>query len=96
VHIGKFSLLNLGHSKVEVEALEEIKMVNIEHRKYDPYQLVNKHLIYYSMKAYEHERSSYDDMFKEVKTYEEVLIRVRELPPNLPKILQGEYSIPPP
>jgi hypothetical protein len=73
VHIGKFSLLNLGHSKVEAEALEEIKMVNIEHRKHGPYQLVNKHLIHYGMKSYEHERSAYDDMFKEVKTYEEVL-----------------------
>jgi hypothetical protein len=29
VYIGKFSLLNLGHSKVEAEALEEIKLVNI-------------------------------------------------------------------
>jgi hypothetical protein len=111
VHIGKFSLLNLGHSKVEAEALEEIKMVNIEHKKHDPYQLVNKHLIHCGMKAYEHERFAYDDMFKEVKTYEEVLNRVRALPPDLqtgfmtfqshrrsclPKILQGEYTTPPP
>ena len=29
VHIGKFSLQNLGHSKVEAEALEEVKLLNI-------------------------------------------------------------------
>jgi hypothetical protein len=111
VHIGKFSLLSLGHSKVEAEALEEIKMVNIEHKKHDPYQLVNNHLIHCGMKAYEHKRYAYDDMFKEVKTYEEVLNRVQALPPDLqtgfmtfqshrrsclPKILQGQYTIPPP
>jgi hypothetical protein len=32
VHIRKFSLQNLGHSKVEAEALEEVKLVNIEHK----------------------------------------------------------------
>jgi hypothetical protein len=32
VHIGKFSLSNLGHSKVEAESLEEVKLVDIEHR----------------------------------------------------------------
>jgi hypothetical protein len=55
VHIGKFSLLNLGHSKVEAEALEEVKLVNIEYKRHDPYQLVNKHLIHCNMKAYEHD-----------------------------------------
>jgi hypothetical protein len=44
VQIGKFSLLNLGHSKVEATALEEVKLVNLEHRKHDPYQLVGKHM----------------------------------------------------
>ena len=29
VHIGKFSLLNLGHSKVEAESLEDVKLVDI-------------------------------------------------------------------
>jgi hypothetical protein len=68
---------------VEVESLEEIKLVNIEHKNHDPYQVMNKHLIHCSMKAYEHERSIYDDMFIEVKTYEEVLNRVRALPLDL-------------
>jgi hypothetical protein len=63
------------------------------------------------MKAYEHEKSIYDDIFKEVKSYEEVLNKVRALSPDLhtgfmsfqshrrsclPKILQGESTTPPP
>jgi hypothetical protein len=110
VHIGKFSLLNLGHSKVEAEALEEVKLVDIEHRKNEPYQLLNRHLMHCNMKSYEHEKSVYDDIFKEVKTYEEVLNRVRALSPDLhtsfmsfqshrrsclPNILQGESTTPP-
>jgi hypothetical protein len=82
VYVGKFSLLNLGHSKVEVEALEEIKLVDIEHRKHDPYQLVRRHLMHCNMKSYEHEKSIDDDIFKEVKTYEEVLNRVWALSPD--------------
>jgi hypothetical protein len=35
------------------------------------------------MKAYEKERSSFDDMFKDAKIYEEVLNRVWGLPPEL-------------
>ena len=76
VHIRKFSLLNLGHSKVEAESLEEVKLVDIEHKKHDPYQLVSKHLMHCNLKSYEHETSVYDDVFKEVKSYEEVLKRV--------------------
>jgi hypothetical protein len=79
--------------------------VNIEHRKHDPYQLVSKHLMHCNLKAYEHKTSIYDDIFKEVKTYEEVLNRVQAMSPDsqvgfmsfqnhrrscLPKILQGE------
>jgi hypothetical protein len=76
VYVRKFSFLNLGHSKVEAEALEEIKLVDIEHRKHDPYQLVSRHLMHCNLKSYEHETSAYDDIFKEVKTYEEVLNKV--------------------
>jgi hypothetical protein len=111
VHIRKISLQNLGHSKVEAKALEEVKLVDIKHKKHDPYQLVDKHLMHCNMKAYEHEESVYDDIFKEVKTYEEVLNRVQALSPDLqtgfmsfqihrrsclPKFLQGEYTTPPP
>jgi hypothetical protein len=109
VHVGKFTLSNLGHSKVEAESLEEVKLVNIEHRKYDPYQIISRHYIHCNLKAYEHEVSVYDDIFKDVKSYAEVLNRVQALPPDsqagfasfqshrrscLPKILQGEISTP--
>jgi hypothetical protein len=107
VHIGKFTLSNLVHSKVEVESLEEVKLVNIEHRKHDPYQIIRRHYIHYNLKAYEHEVSIYDDIFKDVRSYEEVLNRVQALTSDsrvgfasfqshrqscLPKILQGEIS----
>jgi hypothetical protein len=82
VHIGKFSLLNLGHSKVEVDSLEEVKLVDIEHKMYDPYQLISRHFIHCNLKAYEHETSIYDDVFKEVKSYEEVLNKVQAMPPD--------------
>jgi hypothetical protein len=57
------------------------------------------------MKAYEHEKSPCDDLFKGTKTYEEVLERVQTLSSDLqasfqtfqkhrqsglPKVLQGE------
>jgi hypothetical protein len=105
VQIGKFSLLNLGHSKVEAAALEEVKLVDLEHRKHDPYQLVGKHMAHCNMKAYEHEKSPCDDLFKGTRTYEEVLERVQTLSSDLqasfqtfqkhrwsglPKVLQGE------
>jgi hypothetical protein len=79
VHIGKFSLLNLGHSRVEAKALKEMKLVNIEYKRHDPYQLVNIHLIHCNMKAYEHEESPWDDVFKGTKSYKEVLERVQTM-----------------
>jgi hypothetical protein len=107
VYVGKFTLSNLGHSKAEAESLEEVKLVNIEHRKHDPYQIISQHYIHCNLKAYEHEVSVYDDIFKDVKSYEEVQNRVQALSPDsqagftsfqrhrrscLPKILQGEIS----
>jgi hypothetical protein len=87
--------------------LEEVKLVDIEHRKHDPYQIISQHYIHCNLKAYEHEVSVYDDIFKDVKSYEEVQNKVQALPPDsqagftsfqrhrrscLPKILQGEIS----
>jgi hypothetical protein len=108
VLIGKYSLLNLGHSKVEATVLEEVKLVDLEHRKHDPYQLVGNNMDYYNMKAYEHEKSPCDDVFKGTRTYEEVLERVQKLSSDLQasfqtfqkhrrsglhKVLQGEEII---
>jgi hypothetical protein len=107
VYIGRFTLLNFAHSKVEAESLGEIKLVDIEHRKHDPYQIVSKHVAQCGLKTYEHEDSFYDDMFRNVKSYEEVQSRVQTLSPDaqvgfvsfqrnrrqcLPKVLQGEVS----
>jgi hypothetical protein len=105
VQIGKFSLLNLGHSKVEATTLEGVKLVDLEHKKHDPYQLVGKHMAHCNMKSYEHVESPWDDMFKGTKTYKEVLERVQTLSSDLQasfqtfqkhrrsgllKVLQGE------
>ena len=79
VQIGIFSLLNLGHSKVEAETLEEVKLVDLEHRKHDPYQTVGSHMDHCGMKVFEHEESPGNDIFKGVKTYEEVLGKVQTL-----------------
>jgi hypothetical protein len=110
IQIGRFSLLNFGHSKVEVAALEDIKLVDVELRRHDPYQIVGNHLAQCNMKTYEHEDSPCDDIFKGIRAYEEVLDRVQALPPDLqasflsfqkhrrsglPKILQGESITPP-
>jgi hypothetical protein len=107
VYLGKFTLLNFVHSKVEAESLGEIKLVDIEHRKHDPYQIINKHVAQCGLKAYEHEDSFYDDIFKNAVSYDEVQNRVQTLSPDaqvgfasfqrnrrqcLPKILQGEVS----
>jgi hypothetical protein len=107
VYLGKFALLNFGHSKAEAESLSEIKLVDIEHRKHDPYQIINQHVAQCGLKAYEHEDSFYDDIFRNAKSYEEIQSRVQILSPDaqvgfasfqrnrrqcLPKILQGEVS----
>ena len=40
-------------------------------------------MAHFNMKAYEHEKSPYDDMFKGTRTYEEMLERVQTLPSDL-------------
>jgi hypothetical protein len=74
--------LNFGHSKVEAATLEDIKLVDIEFRRHDPYQTVGNHLAQSNMKTYEHEESPYDNIFKGIRAYEEVLDKVQTLPLN--------------
>jgi len=57
VYLGKFALLNFGYSKAEEKSLSEIKLVDIEHRKHDPYQIINWHVAQCRFKEYEHEDS---------------------------------------
>jgi hypothetical protein len=82
VQIGRFSLLNLGHSKVEAATLEYIKLVDLELIQHNPYQIVGNHLAHCNMKMFEHEDSPYDEIFKGAKAYEEILEGVQVLPPN--------------
>jgi hypothetical protein len=68
-----FSLLDFGHSKVEVAALEEIKMVNIEFKKHDPLKIVGNHMALCNLKIYGHEDSPQDEVFRRARFYQEVL-----------------------
>jgi hypothetical protein len=105
-----FSLLDFGHLKVEAATLEDIKLVNIEFKKHDPHKIVTNHLALYNLKRYEHEDFPQDEMFRGVRSYQEVLSRVQTLAPDqlaefynfqrhkrnsLPKVLQGETQTPP-
>jgi hypothetical protein len=71
--IGSFSLLDFGHSKVEDATLEETKLVNIEFNKNDPQRVVGNHMASFNLKKYEHEESPHDEMFRGVRSYQEVL-----------------------
>ena len=82
MQIGTFSLLDFGHSKVEVADLEEIKLVNIEFKKHDPQKVVGNHMASCNLKIYEHEDSPQDKIFQGVRSYPEVLGRVRALSPD--------------
>jgi len=75
IQVGMFTFLDFGHSKVEVAALEDIKLVDIEFKKHDPHKIVENNLAQSNMKRYIHEDSPYDEMSRGVRSYEEVQIR---------------------
>ena len=76
LQVGMFSLLDFSHSKVEAAALKDIKLVNIEFKRYDPQKTVETHLALYNLKKYVHEVSPQDEIFQGVRSYQEVLSRV--------------------
>jgi len=82
IQVGVFTLLDSGHSKVEVVALEDVGLVDIESKKHDPHKIVENHLDQFNMKRYIHENSPYDEMFRGVKSYEEVQSKFQTLPPD--------------
>jgi hypothetical protein len=109
LQVGMFSLLYFVHSKVEVAALEDVNLVDIEFKRHDPQKIVESHLDQYNLKKYVHEISPEDEIFRGARLYEEVLSRVCTLSPNqlasfysfqkhrknsLPKVLQGEPTTP--
>jgi hypothetical protein len=53
-------LLDIGHTKAEVAALEEMKLVDIEFKKHDPSKVVRNHLESCGLKRYEHEDSLHE------------------------------------
>ena len=50
IQVGMFTLLDFGHSKFEVTALEDVKLVDIEFKKHDPHNIVENHLAQFNMK----------------------------------------------
>ena len=73
VQLNSYSLLDFGHAKVEVAALEDLSLVSIEYKKHDPQKIVSNHLSNCGIKRFEHEFSPSDDIFRGVSSYEEVL-----------------------
>jgi hypothetical protein len=63
LQIGTFSLLDFGHSKVEVAALEEIKLFIIEFKKNNLQKVLGNHMASCNLKRYEHEDSPQDEIF---------------------------------
>jgi hypothetical protein len=82
IQVGMFSLLDFGHSKVEATTLEDVKLVDIEFKRHNPCKIVENHLSQINMKQYMHENALYDDIFRGVKSYEEVRDRLCTLPPD--------------
>jgi hypothetical protein len=82
LQINAFYLLDFDHYRVEVASLKEIKLVNIEFKKNDPQKVMGNHMASGNLKKYEHEESPQDEMFRAVRSYQEVLIRVRALRPG--------------
>jgi hypothetical protein len=82
IQVGLFSLLDFSHSKVEVAALEDVKLVNIEFKRHDPRKIVENHLAQFNMKRYMHENSLCNKIFRGVRSYEEVQERFQTLPPD--------------
>jgi hypothetical protein len=104
IQVSMFLLLDFYHSKLEATTLNDVKLVEIKFKRHNPHKIVENHLAQFNMKIYVHE------IFKGVKSYEEVQDRFQTFPPdqkagfiifqrhrwnNLPKILQGEQVFTP-
>jgi hypothetical protein len=105
IWLNSYSLLDFRHAKAEAAALEDLNLVSIEYKKHDPQKVVSNHLANCGLKRFEHENSPLDDIFRGVRSYEEVLARIRSLAPEdmttvlkfqehrrrcLPTVLRGE------
>jgi hypothetical protein len=79
IHVGIYTLLDFGHARVEARDLEEINMCSIDFKMHDPIKVVGNHCIQIAIKKYFHEDSTYDDIFKNVTSYDQVLERIQTL-----------------
>ena len=62
--VGMFSLQDFIHSIVEVAALEDVKLVDIEFKRHDPHKIVEDHLAQHNLRKYVHEISPQDELFR--------------------------------
>ena len=53
-------------------ALEDVKLVDIEFKCHDPHKIVEDHLTQYNLRKYVHNISPQDEVFRGVRSYEEV------------------------
>jgi hypothetical protein len=74
-------LLYFFHAKDEAEALEEMKLIDIEFKKHDPSKVVSNHLEICNLKRYEHKDSPHDEIFQGARSFADVLSRIQALPP---------------
>jgi hypothetical protein len=110
IHVDLFSLSDFAHAKVEYSSLEDIRLVDIEYKRNGPHRVVENHLSQFNIKKYIHEYSPYDEVFRGVRSYDEVVIRFQNFPQdqqsgflnfkkhrrnNLFKIFQGEQRLNP-
>jgi hypothetical protein len=73
IWLNSYSLLYFGHAKAEVAALEDLNLVTIKYKKHDPQRVVTNHLAICGLKRFEHDNSPSDDIFRGVRSYEEIL-----------------------
>ena len=73
IRLDSYSLLDFEHAKAKAAALEDLNLVSIEYKKHDPQRIVSNHLSNCGIKRFEHEFSPSDDIFRGVRSYEEVL-----------------------
>jgi hypothetical protein len=101
IHLSSYSLLDFGHAKAEATTLEDLKLVDVEFKKHDPQRVISNHLASCGLKRFEHENSPSDDIFRDTRSYAEVLARIQTLVLKfqehrrscLPPVLRGENPI---
>jgi hypothetical protein len=108
IHLNSYSLLDLGHAKAEVVALEDLKLVHVEFKKHDPHRVISNHIANCRLKRFEHQNSPSDDIFQGTRSYAKVLAWIQALVPEervdvlrfqehrrscLPPVLRGENPL---